>query len=188
MPAPTPTFDPYAEWLQVPPGPRPPDHYALLGIMRTETDADRIQSAFRVRYAAVRKYQLKWPVVVSRILGELSIASLCLNDSLRREEYDRSLTASHRPPKPRSRSTTRLDGYPPVAVPPADQSGINVELVCHLATGPVEQPTISEPREDRPFWEFDRRDFVMLNLGGIGAWILVGLGFYTVRAVRRKPQ
>jgi molecular chaperone DnaK len=103
MPNPVPPpFDPYAGWLGIPPGVRPPDHYALLGLPRAGADPGRVEAAFRARYTAVRKYQLRWPDLATRLLDELSMASVCLTDPARKAEYDRTL--NH--PKPQ-----RIRGY-----------------------------------------------------------------------------
>lgn len=39
------TFDPYQEWLGIPPHRRPPTHYDLLGLSEGETDTERIRDA-----------------------------------------------------------------------------------------------------------------------------------------------
>ena len=64
--------DYYGEWLGMPPGPRPPDYYALLGVTRGEADAGAIKEAARQRMKAVRPRCLKFPEEGSRLLNEIA--------------------------------------------------------------------------------------------------------------------
>ncbi|MDY3551277.1 protein kinase [Gemmata sp. JC717] len=72
----------------------------------------------------------------------------------------------------------------PVAVPvpmPLPLGEINVELVgdsgAQMAPGP-----------DRPLWQPDRRDWIMLAVGASGVLSAVGLGYGMARLLRRKPE
>ena len=82
------SFDPYQEWLGIPPDRRPPTHYGLLGLPVGESDQDRIRQAVRERYAHVRKYTLgSHGTDADRLLGELSQAVNCLTDPERGKAY-----------------------------------------------------------------------------------------------------
>src|SRR5438067_242002 len=129
MPDPAaPSFDPYGEWLRVPPGPHPPDHYALLGLARDEADPGTIRAAFRQRYELVRRYQIRWPALASRILDELSMASVVLTDAARKAEYDRTLppTAPPRPGDPQRGDRARADT--PAAAAPGGGYSVGIDL------------------------------------------------------------
>lgn len=83
-------FDPYEQWLQIPPGRRPASYYDLVGVSAEETDGRRIDAAATRRYEHVRKYVLgPQGEQAHRILSELSRAVSCLTDPKRREQYDR---------------------------------------------------------------------------------------------------
>ncbi|NQT15867.1 MAG: hypothetical protein HQ582_24135, partial [Planctomycetes bacterium] len=92
-------FDPYQEWLGIPPHRRPPTHYDLLGLSEGETDTERIRDAASQRYDHVKKYTLTGPLSVhaNRILEELSRALKCLTDPERSAAYRREqrLAPSH---------------------------------------------------------------------------------------------
>jgi len=85
-------FDPYRQWLKIPPDHQPPDYYTLLGIPNYETDPQRIRKAAVTRYTLV-KQQLGGPYdqQAKRILAELSQAMECLVDPEKRKVYDSEL-------------------------------------------------------------------------------------------------
>ena len=51
------SFDPYRQWLRIPPEDQPPDHYRLLGIDLLEVDPDVIASATDQHMAIIRSFQ-----------------------------------------------------------------------------------------------------------------------------------
>jgi hypothetical protein len=87
-------FDPYHNWIGLPPGPRPPTHYQLLGIVPTETDPEVIKEAALRQTAQVRVYQTgPHSELCTRVLNEIAQArAVLLNPKLRRE-YDQRLAA-----------------------------------------------------------------------------------------------
>lgn len=88
----TPTFDPYRDWLGIKEPGRPLDHYQLLRLKRFEDDLDKIRSNFQQLSTHVRKQlQGKAAPFAHKLLGELTKSMLCLTDTARKEEYDRSL-------------------------------------------------------------------------------------------------
>jgi hypothetical protein len=85
-------MDFYKEWLGIPEGPRPPDHYELLRVRRFEDDGDKIRSHYKKLNAHVRKYATgQYSVQSQELLNELAKAMLCLTDPERKREYDESL-------------------------------------------------------------------------------------------------
>lgn len=84
-------LDVYKEWLGIPEGPRPPDHYALLRLVQFEDDADKIRKNYKKLNAHVRKYATGQYSDQSQVLlNELAKAMLCLTDSESKKDYDRS--------------------------------------------------------------------------------------------------
>lgn len=85
-------LDVYKEWLGIPEGPRPPDHYQLLRLVRFEDDVEKIRSNYKKLNAHVRKYATgTYSVESQELLNELAKAMLCLTDEERKREYDESL-------------------------------------------------------------------------------------------------
>lgn len=85
-------FDPYREWLGIPPGPRPPHPYALLGLPRFERDVDRIANAAETRARSVR-HQAPFDRVAEsqQVLKEIQAAREVLTDPRRRRQLDLTL-------------------------------------------------------------------------------------------------
>lgn len=85
-------MDFYKEWLGIPEGPRPPDHYELLRLRRFEDDTDKIRAHYKKLNAHVRKYATGQYINESQdMLNELAKAMLCLTDAGRKRDYDESL-------------------------------------------------------------------------------------------------
>jgi hypothetical protein len=85
-------LDRYQEWLGIPPGQRPPTHYALLGIAANEKDPAEIDEAAQRRTLQLRSFQAGGDdVEASRILGEIANARRVLIDPQLRRAYDDSL-------------------------------------------------------------------------------------------------
>ena len=86
-------FDPYLQWLGIPPEEQPPDHYRLLGIRRFQSDPVLIQSAAEQRMAIVRSYQTgPRGAATQALLNQLAAAKLCLLDPYSKSEYDGTLS------------------------------------------------------------------------------------------------
>ncbi|MCR9202169.1 MAG: general secretion pathway protein GspE [Planctomycetaceae bacterium] len=84
-------IDVYKEWLGIPEGDRPPDHYTLLRLVQFEDDVDKIQNNYRKLNAHVRKYATGQYLKQSQdLLNELAKAMLCLTDPDAKREYDAS--------------------------------------------------------------------------------------------------
>lgn len=85
-------IDVYKEWLGIPEGDRPPDHYTLLRLVQFEDDAEKIQSNYRKLNAHVRKYATGQYLKQSQdLLNEMAKAMLCLTDIDAKRDYDSSL-------------------------------------------------------------------------------------------------
>jgi hypothetical protein len=85
-------LDVYKEWLGIPDGPRPPDHYQLLRLKQFEDSVDKIRANYKKLNGHVRKYATGQFLEESQaLLNELAKGMLCLTDLERKREYDVSL-------------------------------------------------------------------------------------------------
>ncbi|HVA49473.1 MAG TPA: serine/threonine-protein kinase [Pirellulales bacterium] len=85
-------FDPYHQWLGVPPKDQPPHHYRLLAIDFLEASADVIANAADRQMAHVRTFQTgKHGQESQQLLNQLAAARICLLDAAKKAEYDRRL-------------------------------------------------------------------------------------------------
>lgn len=85
-------IDVYKEWLGIPEGPRPPDHYQLLRLVQFEDETEKIRKNYKKLNAHVRKYATgQYSIESQGLLNELAKAMLCLTDDELKQEYDQSL-------------------------------------------------------------------------------------------------
>lgn len=85
-------IDVYKEWLGIPEGQRPPDHYQLLRLVQFEDDVEKIRKNYKKLNSHVRKYASgQYSNQSQDLLNELAKAMLCLTDEESKLEYDRSL-------------------------------------------------------------------------------------------------
>ncbi|MBC7967650.1 MAG: general secretion pathway protein GspE [Fuerstia sp.] len=85
-------MDVYKEWLGIPAGTRPPDHYTLLRLVQFEDNIEKIRANYRKLNAHVRKYSTGQYLLRSQeLLNEMAKAMLCLTDPDGKREYDESL-------------------------------------------------------------------------------------------------
>ena len=85
-------MDFYKQWLGIPEGNRPPDHYELLRVVRFEDDPEKIRAHYKKLNGHVRKFATGQYMVQSQdMLNELARAMLCLTDAERKRDYDESL-------------------------------------------------------------------------------------------------
>ena len=95
------SFDPYHQWLGIPPSEQPPNHYRLLGIAPFETSYDVISQAAEQRTRQIRSVPTGQPAdVAQRLLNEIAGARLCLLDPNIKRAYDADLGRRSPPPLP----------------------------------------------------------------------------------------
>jgi hypothetical protein len=124
-------FDPYHQWLGIPPKDQPPHHYRLLGIDLFENDASVIESAADRQMSHVRTFQSGPHSRLSQeVLNTLSKAKLCLLKPQQKAAYDETLrarfsVASHPPssspptgPQPSQVPTPAAQKPPAMPTPP----------------------------------------------------------------------
>lgn len=85
-------IDVYKEWLGIPEGQRPPDHYQLLRLVQFEDSTEKIRKNYKKLNGHVRKYATgQYSDQSQALLNELAKAMLCLTDEELKQDYDRSL-------------------------------------------------------------------------------------------------
>jgi hypothetical protein len=89
-------FDPYAEFLHLPPGPRPPHFYDLLGVELFCAHRERIEHAARERYRLIKPFQdhrdRQTRDAVQTIITRIANARIVLTDPEKRATYDQRLS------------------------------------------------------------------------------------------------
>ena len=85
--------DLYTEWLGLPSGPRPPDHYTLLGLQRYESDAGKIRRAAERQSKRLEKHQHDVHLAgqAESLLRKVKRAAALLQDAQRKAKYDAQL-------------------------------------------------------------------------------------------------
>jgi hypothetical protein len=78
-------------WLQLPSGTWPPDHYTLLGLERGESDVALAEQRVHERMEQLRRHQLLYPEPATEAMNRLAQALVCLTDPAAKRAYDESL-------------------------------------------------------------------------------------------------
>jgi hypothetical protein len=90
-------FDPYYEWLSIPPEEQPANFYRLLGLKVFEANEKVISSAADRQMAHVRTFALGPKAgLAQRVLNELSGARVMLLEPARKAAYDAMLRSAAR--------------------------------------------------------------------------------------------
>lgn len=86
------TFDPYYQWLGIPPQEQPANYYRLLGIDLFEANADVISVAADRQMAHVKTFGAgRFSEQSQQVLNELATARLCLLNGIKKQKYDSQL-------------------------------------------------------------------------------------------------
>ena len=94
-------FDPYFQWLGIPPERQPPTHYALLGLEDFESDRQKINAAADSRLQYLRDFQTGPRGKLSQqLVNEIARAKLCLVNAEAKTAYDQRLKRERAPIAP----------------------------------------------------------------------------------------
>ncbi len=125
----TETFNPYHEWLGIPPDVRHPNYYELLQVDSRENDEAAIRTAAERAAARVRNFRPgKEAAAWAGLLDEIAKAKTCLTDATARAAYDRrihspntaaSKSVGHSPEPEIAPVNQNANLYPPGMAPPA---------------------------------------------------------------------
>ncbi|MCP4886397.1 MAG: SUMF1/EgtB/PvdO family nonheme iron enzyme [Planctomycetaceae bacterium] len=126
------SFDPYRQWLGIPPNAQPPNHYRLLGVELLETDADIIDTAAQRQMSFVRTFALgEHGEYAQSLLNELAKARAILLDPVAKAKYDAWLTAQSQPSESAS---------------PAPSIAVSPQGKVDIATTPLASRKPSRPK------------------------------------------
>ena len=85
-------FDPYYQWLGIPPEEQPPDHYRLLGVKGFEDDREVIRTAADRQTVHLQTFQIgERSQLARKLINEVAAAKLCLLTPAKKLAYDRRL-------------------------------------------------------------------------------------------------
>jgi hypothetical protein len=131
-------FDPYYEWLGIPPKDQPPHHYRLLGVELYEGHLTAIDAAANRIMAYLQELSNgdNGPLA-QQLLNEVSTARVCLLNKKRKAAYDQTLktTLSNKKQKKKNQPTVAKKPPPlPTATP--------LETEATPAHAEVELPSI----------------------------------------------
>jgi hypothetical protein len=99
------------QWLDLPAGSWPPDHYTLLSLAPREADSRLIETRIHERMMRIRPYQLNHPDEATEVLNRLAAAFNCLTDPAAKQTYDASDLS--RPPAPLERELGKREVIDP---------------------------------------------------------------------------
>lgn len=173
------SFDPYHQWLAIPPAEQPPNHYRLLGITVFESDRDVIEAATDRQMGYIRQCATGPHIAESQqILNELAAARVCLLDPEKKAAYDQKLktrlagpaTAQRQPARRRPVQQATADDEFAAALPPRVRSKQKSGSGAGRAA--------------------NQRNFVWIYAGaGFGCVVLIAFGaYFLTRAGSAGPE
>jgi hypothetical protein len=159
--------DVYQSVLGIPPGPRPPNYYELLGLELFETDPALIAAAFQRRLAQTEESGPSLADQIRPIAQEICLAKACLLNEKSKADYDRHL--NHRilgegeigllEPPTITNSSIGIDH--PLADEPLqfEQSPFAELSISAIA---AERPRSKKPKSRRLFWIITGIEFLIV--------------------------
>ncbi len=185
------TFDPYCQWLGIPPAEQPPDYYRLLGAPRFSENVGELARAADERIAAVTRFQ-EGPhrEYVPRLVAELSMARSCLTNPATKAAYDAQLRQQFG--EPHAVAMSRFAAPDPSAwgdpgaAPPALYPPPAPPVMAPTAPAPV----VVEPWADSETDEEPSPTRLGQRLAFVMVVLVVGLavGWAIVQGPLRPPQ
>lgn len=145
-------------WLDLPPLPWPPNHYALLGLEPGQGSMDEIELRVLERMEKLRRYQLLHPDQATEGMNLLAQAMICLTDPESRLKYDRDrgLVARDAPAKPqRTKDQTKTSREQTKKTPQTSARTTNPVDIAPLELEPL-------PDEKSPPVEIQYREGLLL--------------------------
>lgn len=174
-------FDPYYQWLGIPPEQQPADHYRLLGIKPFEDNPDVIETAADRQTVHLRTFQIGPQSDLSQqLLSEVAAARGCLLDPARKKTYDEQLR------------TQQAVEIPAAAEPPADPNLESLITDAERAAPDRLAPLPRRRRSLRP-WLLGTAVVLVLALVAVALTSVVLWSFGRIRSVldelraRRQP-
>ena len=150
-----PPFDPYLNWLGIPPHEQPPNFYRLLGVVLFESNPEVIEQAADRQSLRVGAYQAgPQGEMCQPLLSEIAMARFCLLDPQQKAAYDGQLNESlaHRgeravaaPPPPGGSQQFNTPSPRICAAPSVFSDGSRRRTRCGLAATAREFTAIQSP-------------------------------------------
>jgi hypothetical protein len=175
--------DLYSQWLDVAPGPRPPDHYTLLGLPVFCGDASAIEQAARTRLARLDRYAIHPDPAkrdaCHRLMNEVARARVVLVSPARKQRYDGELAVAR--------------GEPGADLPQADAGdfGSESEVDTESAAEAYLQDLTQAAQEARERASFGRRQRRQTSwaapLLGLISFVVVAIVGWLVVSKRAAP-
>lgn len=129
------SFDPYFEWLGIPPEQQPPSHYLLLGLAPGESDPQQIRAAADSLLRSIRELRNdEHDEAARQIFTHVKQARACLLDEEQKRLYDRGLFGTAPPPPIPFDEPEELEA---VAVPRPNSSRPGLGLLLGFLMGPI---------------------------------------------------
>ena len=120
-------FDPYYEWLGIPPKDQPPHHYRLLGIELYESHLTAIDAAANRIMAYLQELSNgDNGALAQQLLNEVSAARVCLLNKKRKASYDQTLKTKLSNKKQKKKNRPAVAKKPP-PLPTANPEEVEVE-------------------------------------------------------------
>jgi len=197
----------YAELLDIPPGPRPPNHYRILNLSLFEPDTRLIHEAVLRQTAKLKRWALdpdpERARRVQELLNEVNRAGAVLEDPLAKAEYDWYLATRLGVPvpepepvaQPREATVIRLEearGLARTCLSCGAQMGADDVYcpACGYDTGEVRAEEGLPPPLERPSWRKGLLAGLTLKKGAVllGATLGVAAVVATVLVAARGPR
>lgn len=175
------TFNPYSEWLKIPPSDQPPDHYVLLGLGRFEDDPQRIDEAAKKRMAYL--HQLAGGPnrqAVQQLLGEIASARRTLCNVEAKQAYDQQLLNPTPIPQPTREESEAVPGIQ-IAIETQEPKKRGQPASKRRA----KQPEPETPHESRKPASRSRHNLYMLASCSVLIALIMGLIIYRNLSPRR---
>ena len=191
-----PDFDPYYEWLGIPPKDQPAHHYRLLGVELFEEHRSAIDAAANRLMAYLQELSNgEDAALAQKLLNEVSAARVCLLNAEQKSIYDRKLKA-HLQKKPAQVAGGDLPVATPLrdktAPPPPPVPTAQIIADSHAAPqisteqGPVGPPSTTSRRTSRRGKNNESKVlFAVIALLLVAAGTLVY--FYTKKPAKELP-
>ena len=179
-------FDPYYEWLGIPPKDQPPHHYRLLGIELYESHLTAIDAAANRIMAYLQELSNgENGALAQQLLNEVSAARVCLLNKKRKATYDQTLKTklSNKKQKKKNKPATVKTPPPlPVAIPvePAEESTFSETGIPQISTEdshPGSSLGTSSRRTNRRTKQGENR--TVLIVIGLLLIVAIALGVYS---------
>jgi hypothetical protein len=127
-------LDPYSRLLGLPPGPRPPHLYALLGLEPFTDDVAAVKQASLHQMACIKPYEdhpdPSFRAMVQEIMNQIGLARAVLRDPEKKAEYDRRLAEILQTRAPETAPATTEEVEPaqkPSRADPSADTALNLQ-------------------------------------------------------------